>query len=227
MPRVRIHFSKTGYACFISHIDLPMLFSRAARRAGLTAEQTQGFSPRPKLALCPPLPVGVVGVSEPADFWFARWDDDSLGRWRTFLPPGIDIASAIEVDGPSLNKLCGAASYSIEPLARVETGRISEVLERSLSETGELLEARVSGKEIVVAVSDLERCGPSLMVKLLVESAVVSGWSDLSIARTAVGRWNSEESRVVPLAGGNRQPLSCPLPDTLTKQTAEQKNNGR
>jgi hypothetical protein len=199
VPRLRIHFSKSGFACFISHLDLPMLFGRAARRAGLKAEMTQGFSPHPRLALCPPLPVGVVAVSEPADFWFEAWNSGFVQRWNEMLPTGIWILDAYEVDGPSLNKLCTAASWSIEPLSGAEPGAIAEVLAPALDEMGALLRAEALGSEAVVAAGDLERCGPSFMVKRLRDAGVVSGWSDLSIARTAVGRWSDEEGRVIPL----------------------------
>jgi hypothetical protein len=196
---VRIHFSKSGYACFISHLDLPMLFGRAARRAGLRAEMTLGFSPHPKLALCPPLPVGVIALNEPADFWFVEWDGDSLANWRESLPRGIDILDAREVDGSSLNKLCAAASYSIEPLSGAEPSAIAEVLKIALAQMGAFLRAEARGCDALIAANDLERCGPSFMVRRLCESNVVVGWGDLSIVRTAVGGWNEEEARVIPL----------------------------
>jgi radical SAM-linked protein len=199
MSRVRIHFAKTGYACFISHIDLPMVFGRAARRAGLLMEQTQGFSPHPRLALCPPLPVGVMGAGEPADFWFLAWERDSLDRWRDSMPSGIEITDAREVDGLSLNKLCSAAEYSFEPLHGADPVRVAEVLGSALRDKEAFLAASVRGGEAIISASDLERCGPSFMVRQLVETSVVSGWSDLSIVRTAVGRWSTNNSRVVPV----------------------------
>jgi hypothetical protein len=162
-------------------------------------EQTQGFSPHPKLALCPPLPVGVIGIAEPAEFWFAEWGDRSLEAWRRFLPRGIDISEAREVDGPSLNKLCAAAVYSIEPNMGFDPAAIAECLELALEEKGILLGAEVSGGSAILSLSGLDCYGPSYMVKSLVESSVVSGWSDLSITRTAVGRWSEEAKTVIPL----------------------------
>jgi hypothetical protein len=202
MPRVRIHFSKTGYACFIPHVDLPMLFWRSARRAGLVPEMTQGFSPHPRLALCPPLPVGVVGDREPADFWFAGWDETSLMRWGKSLPTGIEITDAHEItsrDALSLNKLCTAASYSFEPTRGADPAMIAEVLESALRGTGTFLGASVSSGVAMVTASDLERCGASFMVKRLAESGVISGWSELAITRTAVGRWSEDAGKVIPL----------------------------
>jgi hypothetical protein len=205
MARVRIHFSKTGYACFISHVDLPMLFARAARRAGLVPELSLGFSPRARLALCPPLPVGVVGANEPADFWFADWGRDSLAKWRGFLPRGIDITDAREVTGMdalSLNKLCSAASYLFEPLGDAGPAAIADRIESGLRGEGAFLAASVTNGSVSVASGDLERCGPSFMVKRLVLSGLISGWNDLAITRTAVGRWSEETGRVISLTEG-------------------------
>lgn len=199
MPRVRIHFSKKNFACFISHIDLPMLFGRAARRAGLRAELTQGFSPHPRLALCPPLPVGVMGLREPADFWFLEWDGDSLGRWNANMPRGIEILSAREVDGVSLNKLCAAASYEIELLNGASADDAAAVLEDTLKEANALLAISADGEIVRLAASDLERCGPSRMVKNLVESGLITAWDDLAITRTEVGGWDAARRVVIPL----------------------------
>jgi hypothetical protein len=205
MTRIRIHFAKTGYACFISHLDLPMLFSRAARRAGLVPELTQGFSPHPRLVLCPPLPVGTVGVNEPADFWFAEWGEGTLARWRDFLPRGIDITDAREIaddNTPSLNKLCTAASYMFEPLAGADPEAIADILESALRENGAFLAASVTPGAVLVASCDLERSGLSFMVKRLAESGAVSGWGGLAITRMAVGSWNEEAGRVISLTEG-------------------------
>jgi hypothetical protein len=205
VTRIRIHFAKKGYACFISHLDLPMLFSRAARRAGLVPELTQGFSPHPRLALCPPLPVGTAGANEPADFWFAEWGEGFLARWRASLPAGIDITDAREVadaGAPSLNKLCSAASYLFEPLSGADPAAIADILESALRENGAFLAASVTPGAVLIASCDLERSGLSFMVKRLKESAAVSGWDGLAITRMAVGRWDDEAGRVISLTEG-------------------------
>lgn len=199
MPRLRIHFSKRGYACFISHIDLPMLFGRAARRAGLRPERTQGFSPHPRLALGPPLPVGVVGLREPADFWFESWDDTSFDRWRAHMPDGIEILSAREADGVSLHKLCRAASYTIGLLNGAEAGEASRVLGEYLKESNVLLDIGTNETCVLVSANDLERYGPSRMVAKLAESGLIEGWRDVAVTRGAVGGWDEERRKVIPL----------------------------
>ena len=66
MPRVL--FEKTGNAIFISHLDLMRLFQRAFKRAGLPLKHSQGFSPRPFVAIALPLSVGVESKCELLDF---------------------------------------------------------------------------------------------------------------------------------------------------------------
>jgi hypothetical protein len=199
MPRVRFHFAKRARAAFVSHIDLPVLFSRAARRAGLTMEITQGFSPHPKVALGPPLPVGVVGLCEPAEMWFGDWSGGSLDEWRRFMPEGIEILQARRVDGPPLSRLCAAASYIVVPVCAGAAERTALVLETELSALGSLLGISEEGGSVFVSVTDLERSGPSKMVRSLSDAGVVSGWPGLSIVRTAVGLWGGTERGVIPL----------------------------
>ena len=201
MPRMRVHFRKSGYACFISHIDLPILFGRAARRAGLVSEMTQGFSPHPRLALGPPLPVGVVGLCEPAEFWFREWPEDGLARWNRHLPPGIELLEARAADGVSLHKLCAAASYALEFSAAADPRAAEAALRAALMEMDALLGLDAEADSLRLSVRDLERAGPSRFVKILQEQAVVSGWSEVAIARTAVGGWDEDERHVIPLTG--------------------------
>lgn len=77
--RARFIYSKRGGACFVPHIALAQLFSRAAVRAGLKLAMTQGFSPRAKISFGPELPAGVVALNEPVDMYFV---DDSLQGTR-------------------------------------------------------------------------------------------------------------------------------------------------
>lgn len=66
MPRVL--FEKVGNAVWISHLDLMRLFQRAFKRAGLPLKHSQGFNPRPYVAVALPLSVGVESHCELLDF---------------------------------------------------------------------------------------------------------------------------------------------------------------
>jgi radical SAM-linked protein len=199
MPRVRIFFSKGGRALFVPHVDLPILFARAARRAGLAMEYTQGFSPHPKTEFGPPLPVGVAGTDEPAEFWPLEWSDESLGRWADAMPDGFALTGAREVSGRSLGKLCRDASYAIRFLNGISPRAAAPVLEHEFAALGTLISVSANDKEVNVSVTDLERSGASKMVKALAAAGLTAGWPDTVIARTAVGRMDETLGRVIPL----------------------------
>lgn len=66
MPRLL--FEKKGNAVWISHLDLMRLFQRAFKRAGLPLTHSQGYNPRPYVAVALPLSVGVESCCELLDF---------------------------------------------------------------------------------------------------------------------------------------------------------------
>jgi hypothetical protein len=199
MPRVRIFFSKGGRALFVPHVDLPILFARAARRAGIGMEYTQGFSPHPKTEFGPPLPVGVAGADEPAEFWLAEWRTESLGRWAGVMPDGFALTSAREVSGQSLSKLCRDASYTVRFRNGTSPCAAVPVLEREFASLGTLMSLGADGDAVNISVTDLERSGASKMVKALTAAGLASGWPDMVIRRTAVGRMDEARGRVIPL----------------------------
>ena len=199
MPRIRLVFSKSGFASFISHQDLPELFSRAARRAGLVCEWTQGFSPHPHLVIGPPLPMGVQGDLEPAEFWFEQWGEDSLDRWNDKLIEGLKLIRAKEVDGPSLAKLCEAAAYRIAVRGEVNLTSVASGLKSAFEGGDSLLFMRVDADAITLCVRDIERCSAAFFVRGLKENAIIDGWQDLSMTRFCVGKWNAAEQKIDPL----------------------------
>lgn len=65
---LRMLFSKTGNAVWISHLDTMRLFQRAFKRCGFHLKHTQGFNPRPSVSIALPLSVGVESLCELLDF---------------------------------------------------------------------------------------------------------------------------------------------------------------
>ena len=200
MSRIRNIFVKRGLFTFVNHMDLPVVFSRAARRAGLTQEFTQGFSPHPRISLASPLAIGVDGLAEPADFWFAEWDSGSSLRWSAMLPEGLKILKCAEVeDGVGLAKLTDAAVYRISGEGASIGERAAQVLSGEAARLNALFACSIDGDTVSLTVGDLEHCGAGLLVKALAAAEVVSGWRDLRIERAAVGRWDAETRSVLPL----------------------------
>lgn len=200
MARIRIIFSKVGLFTFVNHMDLPLIFSRAARRAGLSQEFTKGFSPHPRISLASPLAVGVEGYAEPADFWFTEWHEDACSRWSAMLPDGLKILKCAEVEeGLGLAKQINAAVYRVSGADAPLDERAMQVL----SETARSLDAfracSLDDGVVTLSVGNLEHCGAGQLVKALVAAEIVSGWQELHIARLTVGKWDASTSSVMPL----------------------------
>ena len=98
MQEIRIRFSKTGKAKYISHLDLMRCFSRAMVRARIPVWYTQGFNPRPYLNFTMPLSLGVEGFNEAVDVRIDKEMDcaEIVSRLSAVMPPDIQIVSAAE-----------------------------------------------------------------------------------------------------------------------------------
>lgn len=64
MRAVRIWFSKTGEAKYISHLDLMRYITRMFRKTNIKPWYTEGFNPRLYMVFGLSLPLGVEGLSE-------------------------------------------------------------------------------------------------------------------------------------------------------------------
>lgn len=199
MPRIRVTFEKKGWMTFVNHMDLPTLFARAARRAGLQQEFTQGFSPHPHISLASPLAIGVEGWCEPAEFWFEGWDEGSLDKWNNNLPQGIKFLKWAEVDGPSLAKLATAAVYRFRGRGFAFDEASLGVLEEDVRKNGLLFSSSCDEESALLTVGGLERCGAGNLVKALAARGVCRGWQDLRIVRETVGAWDQAAGAVLPL----------------------------
>ena len=92
MPRLL--FEKTGNAIWISHLDLMRLFQRSFKRAGLHLKHSQGFSPRPLVAIALPLSVGVESKCELLDFDLEGElvpNDEIMERLNAALVEGVTV----------------------------------------------------------------------------------------------------------------------------------------
>ena len=92
MPRLL--FEKTGNAIWISHLDLMRLFQRSFKRAGLHLKHSQGFSPRPLVAIALPPSVGVESKCELLDFDLDGEhvpNDEIMERLNDALVEGVTV----------------------------------------------------------------------------------------------------------------------------------------
>ncbi len=101
---VRVWFSKTGTARYISHLDLNRCMSRAFHKAKLPLWYTEGFNPHVFLTFAAPLSLGFEGRHESMDIRLIR-------VWAVTEPEmkGNDVANAeyilrLECEDPAFEK---------------------------------------------------------------------------------------------------------------------------
>lgn len=194
MTRLRILFEKRGWASFIRHVELPQLLGRMARRAGLTVEMTQGFSPHPHIVMGPALPVGVLSLGELAELWIDGPEDGFCQRMNDASPTGLRILTAQEVEGPALNKVITAASYWISPR---DEAKIPLFEEKARDVYGDSLVQSFRDDGLVLTLLNPSSAGLGQLVRPLVEDGVVADWGDLRAVRLGLGRWDGRA--LVPL----------------------------
>ena len=98
MNKLRMRFSKTGRAIYISHLDLMATMQRAFSRAGSRLKYSEGFNPRPQISIALPLSVGTGSVCELMDFQLLEEVDITslTARLNATMPEGIAVREIYE-----------------------------------------------------------------------------------------------------------------------------------
>ena len=101
-PKNRLLFSKTGRACYISHLDLMATFQRAFLRADVPIWQTQGFNKHAYVSIALPLSVGYSSDCEILEFTLAESMDMDVvpTRMNSSMPEGIRVIQCYAIETP-------------------------------------------------------------------------------------------------------------------------------
>ena len=93
---VRLFFSKTGRAKYISALDLINCFQRAIRRTDIPIWHTQGFNPHTYVNVNLPLSLGTEGIRESMDIKLTKSIsfDELRDKLNAVLPSDIRITDA-------------------------------------------------------------------------------------------------------------------------------------
>ena len=93
---VRLFYTKTGSAKYISHLDVMRAFQRALKRSKIDFWYTEGFHPHLYLTFALPLSLGYESVCETVDFRLVSPMpyDEIVGRIGAVLPAGFKAVSA-------------------------------------------------------------------------------------------------------------------------------------
>lgn len=100
MDKLRLRFSKTGRAVYISHLDLMRTLQRSFLRAGFQLEYSEGFNPHPQISIALPLSVGTASLCELMDF---RMEEEPVlsempGRLTGLMPEGLEALEVYETE---------------------------------------------------------------------------------------------------------------------------------
>ena len=92
---VRLFFTKTGFAKYISHLDLMRCMSRAVKRAGIPLWYTEGFNPHLFMTFARPLSLGQESLCEVVDVRLVgeMTFKDIQTRLNETLPKDITVVS--------------------------------------------------------------------------------------------------------------------------------------
>lgn len=157
---LRLCLGKGDKIRFISHLDLMNTLIRALRRAQIPLAYTKGYNPRPKLAMGPPLPVGLTSKAEYVDLQvqeiiapinFSR-------QFQKELPQDLSLKKVgIQGKGPSLMALLDTACYQIPFKTSLQKEEQREAFELSFKEGDLLLLREKKGKKRLVDLRPLIR----------------------------------------------------------------------
>ena len=137
MQRLRVTFCRGQEVKYITHLDLMRLWERMLRRAAIPVAYSEGFSPRPRISLAAPLPVGVTSEGELMDIQLERRVSPHyfLRALLAQLPPGMDITEVREVSLrlPSLQSQVSEAEYRVDVAADRELAAVQLAIRELLA----------------------------------------------------------------------------------------------
>lgn len=144
MGQYAVKFSKQGYICYTSHLDLLRLFKRAIKKAGIKLAYSQGFNPHPKMGFAQPLSLGYSSVCEYLEFETAENYDTTILRslLEDQMPEGIALQACKKMDGQK--KSLAARTVGAEYIIGIPMGMVPE------KSANEILEAFLAQEEIMV-----------------------------------------------------------------------------
>lgn len=101
-PKHRLRFTKSGRACYISHLDLMATFQRVFTRAEVPIWQTQGFNKHAYVSIALPLSVGYSSDCEILEFTLNEGmaTEDVPAHMNDAMPEGIHVLDCYPIETP-------------------------------------------------------------------------------------------------------------------------------
>ncbi len=205
MIRCRFLYEKRGRLCYVPHVEMPPLLCRVFRRAGLRIAQTESLVPKDRISLGPPLPMGVAGLSEPAEIWLDERLVPAPENLDPFSHEGLSFITLKAVfEGPSLSRLCRDGRYRVYLKGDSLPAEVAALLHNGWKPARTVKRASVEGAFMDLVIGDANQVGPGAVVASLKAEGLVSGWEDLFVVRTSVGIWDG--GRLIPALEAGEAP---------------------
>lgn len=98
MKPMRLFYTKTDTAKYISHLDINRCFQRAMKRAGIPLWYTEGFNPHAYLTFPLPLALGYESLCECVDFRLVdeMAPEEIVEKMNAVLPMGLHAYGAAQ-----------------------------------------------------------------------------------------------------------------------------------
>ena len=118
MPKYVIRFSKEGYICYTSHLDIMRLFQRAFKKAGIKLRYSQGYNPHPRMGFAQPLSLGYSSDCELIEFETeeALMPDEIKERMDATMGESLEITGCKPFP-EGMKKLAGAVESAVYAIA--------------------------------------------------------------------------------------------------------------
>ena len=96
MEKLRVIYSKSKEAIYLSHLDTLKVFCEAFARANISVEFSKGYNPRPEITFAHPLSVGIESTGEIFEVILNEYIDTSyfIKQMNKVLPSGLTVLSA-------------------------------------------------------------------------------------------------------------------------------------
>ena len=190
MRIIRVRFSKTGDAAYISHLDLQRVMHRCLAKSQLPVWYSLGFNPHIYITFPLPLPLGQESICEAMDF---KTEDDALTfeavqqQLNAALPAGLRV---YEVTEPKYEaKDISFAVYRIRlpdtELTRQALAQYNQATEAVVTKIGKK-DGRKTEKQV-----DLKPYAPIL------EGTSADGWMTLELLLPAGSSVNVNPAQLI------------------------------
>ncbi|MBR4030531.1 MAG: TIGR03936 family radical SAM-associated protein [Clostridia bacterium] len=178
MYKVRLTFEKSGYAKYVSHLDLMRMFQRAFMRSELPISFSQGFNPHQKISIAFPLPLGVTGEKEYMDIELDEQIEFGklISRLNDALPTDIKVSNASFPTQKT--SLLSRAVYTVEIDLKNDISNLHEKIENVLNQNEIVVEKKTKKgisetdiKPSIISFSVLNSDNRKIVLKLVLSCA--------------------------------------------------------